>query len=123
VLSRALKRLDEDVPYHASLFGDPTSLRTLSKIEEMRLPQELRYLGDELLDALIGDVIYESLIIISSDCDCYGATLLRTLSRIEEVGLPQELCYLDDELLHALPCDIEIVLITANMNTIDDDCN
>ena len=83
----------------------------------MGLPQELRYLGDELLDALIGETMYLLFIIISvlntsnSFFDWNSATLLRTLSKIEEVGLPQELRYLGNESLDALPCDVQIELI------------
>ncbi|EOD30354.1 hypothetical protein EMIHUDRAFT_233046 [Emiliania huxleyi CCMP1516] len=40
-VKRALKRLEEDVPYHVALFAEPVSLRTL--------PNELRQLGERLL--------------------------------------------------------------------------
>ena len=39
-------------PYHASLFADDASLRTLARIEELELPNELRELGERLLVAL-----------------------------------------------------------------------
>ena len=74
-VKRALKRLEEDVPYHVALFAEPVSLRTLDGIDAMgqpapvgvgapsfrgdrgppllrRLPNELRQLGERLLVAL-----------------------------------------------------------------------
>jgi hypothetical protein len=37
-LKRALKRLEEDVPYHAALFRDATSLRTLETVRPYPTP-------------------------------------------------------------------------------------
>lgn len=37
-VKRALKRLEEDVPYHAALFAEPVSLRTLDGIDAMGQP-------------------------------------------------------------------------------------
>jgi hypothetical protein len=39
VLKRALKRLEEDVPYHAALFHDANSLRTLQMVRPHALKQ------------------------------------------------------------------------------------
>ena len=45
-----LKRIEEDVRYHAELYDDPTSKLILARIEEMGLPNTLRALGSTLLD-------------------------------------------------------------------------
>jgi len=53
ILCRALKRLEEDMPYHATLFRDASSLRSLEAIEALGLPNELRSLGKQLVDGLV----------------------------------------------------------------------
>ena len=50
VLTRVLKRIEEDMKYHTELFDDPTSALILSRIEQMGLPNSLRPLGAQLLD-------------------------------------------------------------------------
>ena len=50
VLTRVLKRIEEDVRYHSELFDEPTSALILSRIESMGLPNTLRALGSQLLD-------------------------------------------------------------------------
>jgi len=50
VLSRVLKRLEEDVRYHSELFDEPTSRLILSRIDEMGLPHSLLALDAQLLD-------------------------------------------------------------------------
>ena len=48
VLTRVLKRIEEDMKYHAELFADPTSALILSRIEDMGLPNTLRALDSQI---------------------------------------------------------------------------
>ena len=50
VLTRVLKRLDEDMRYHSELFDEPTSRLIMSRINEMGLPHSLHALDAQLLD-------------------------------------------------------------------------
>jgi hypothetical protein len=50
VLTRVLRRIDDDMRYHAELFDEPTSQLILTRIERMGLPNTLRALGDQMLD-------------------------------------------------------------------------
>jgi len=50
VLSRVLKRLEEDTRYHSELFDEPTSRLILQRIDDMGLPHSLQALDAQLLD-------------------------------------------------------------------------
>ena len=50
IFLRLLKRIEDNVRYYSELFDEPTSVRILTRIEEMGLPNTLRAMGAQLLD-------------------------------------------------------------------------